>query len=379
MSNGQEKDLPRHTSTTPTGPGSKPEGDQVVRVLIVDGDKRVGQQVSKCAFDSRTQVTQVGSISEAFKCLNKEPIDLALIEADLPDGSGLALAKRLKTGYATTYAIVMTDHPSLEGTIEAMRLGVVDLICKPLNLEDVKQRVQQAVIRLRSEQKSHNRIKRLKRICRKLNRARDEIASQVDILCNDLVIAYQELAQQVQVLAQTSEFSGLIRQELDLEALLRRTLEYLLQKTGPTNAAIFLPASTDPEEFSLGGYVNYECTSESAEILLQHLADVLAPKMVHNHWPVHITDNGALTQWLGEDVNYLADSHLLAYPCRHEDETLAVIVLFRHGSQPFTNSLIQGCTSIAPLLAETLARVVSIHHRLMPDGEDEFTSDEFSS
>ena len=90
-------------------------------------------------------------------------------------------------------------------------------------------------VRLRRGEK---KVQRLKRICRRLNSARQDANRQLDVLCNDLVNAYQELADQMSRVSLASEFSSLIRQELDVESLLRTTLEYLLTKTGATNAAV---------------------------------------------------------------------------------------------------------------------------------------------
>lgn len=364
-----EKAVPSHTRPKSTDTDGQPGGGRPLRLLVVDNDPRVGGQVSGCLGGTPLKLVQVRTMSEAFKLLNKQTVDLVMIDADLPDGSGLALAGRLHRGYAITHAIVMARQPSVEQTIEAMRVGAVDLIRKPIDPHELKKQFTEAVARLRADRRRRHRVRRLKQVCKKLSRDREEIAQQVDILCSDLVIAYQDLAQQVQLLSQTNEFTSLIRQELDLETLLRRTLEYLLQKAGPTNGAIFLPASTDPDEYTLGGYVNYECASESAEILLQHLADALAPRMAQHHWPVHITEDHALVQWLGDDCSYLEENHLLAFPCRHEDDMLAVVVLFRHHTQPFGHNLVQTCSSIAPMLAQSLAKVVSIHHRLVSDSD----------
>ena len=67
-----------------------------------------------------------------------------------------------------------------------------------------------------------------------------------------------------------SEFNSLIRQELDLESLLRVSVEFILGKSGPTNAAVFLPAASG--DYSLGAYVNYDCPKDSAEVLMDQLA-----------------------------------------------------------------------------------------------------------
>lgn len=357
--------MSRRTSSTPklAVKGTVGAG-QSVRVLVVDSDTQTGKQLSKCKLSFPVQWVFAESVAEAQQYIQKDRVDLAIIEESLPDGSGLSLVQQLQTGRVRTHAVVLTAEPTLNGALDSIREGAIDVIAKPIDVGEVSQRITHAVGRVRLDRQQHRRIQRLRKICKKLNLARDEVAQQVDILCSDLVSAYQELAQQVHQLTHTSEFTGLIRQELDLESLLRRTLEYLLQKAGPTNAAIFLPATTDEDEYSLGGYVNYECSSESAEILLQHLADVLAPKMVNCKWPMHITDNQTLMGWLGEELTYLEDSHVLAFPCEEEDEILAVVVLFRHQNQPFDNTLVQNCTSIAPILAHSLAKVVRIHHRL---------------
>ena len=129
----------------------------------------------------------------------------------------------------------------------------------------------------------------------------------------------------------------------------------------PTNAAIFLPASNT--EYHIGGYINYDCSTQSPEMLLQHLADVVAPKVSSTDAPLHITDNDTLSKWIGDDYAYLADCHVLAVACKHEGETLAVIVLFRDQTQPFTPLIVETCAAVGPTLAEHLTRLIRIHHR----------------
>lgn len=113
-------------------------------------------------------------------------------------------------------------------------------------------------------------------MCRRLNTAREQVSQQVDTLCSDLVNAYQELADHMNQVTTATEFKGLIRNELDIESLLRTTLEFVLSRSGPTNAAIFLPTTSG--DYSLGAYVNYDCPKETVDVLLDHLANVVAPR-----------------------------------------------------------------------------------------------------
>ncbi len=342
-------------------PQSSSKTPPAVRVLIVDGQAQSRRAILRSLRGTPTMVIEAANSAEARERIASACIDLALIDEKLSDGSGIALAEELQRGRLATQTVVMTDHADFALAVEAMRAGAADVIVKPLKADQVRATLSRALERQQTHRAVQQRVQRLRRICKKLNASRDEITQQVDVLCSDLVAAYQELATQMHQAVQTSEFAGVVGNELDLESLLRKTLEHLLHKAGPTNAAIFLPSTSD--EYSLGGYVNYDCTSESADILLQHLADVLAPRLARRSNILHITDNTTLVEWIGDDAAYLEDAHIVAFPCRHDGEVLASIALFRDGAQPFESSFVEACNTIAPMLAGFLAKIIRIHHR----------------
>ncbi len=364
--------MPRKVRSTEAGakqarkPRRGPTG-RAFRVLLVEPESKVRRTLSQSIAGEQLTVVEADSLAAARKQLASTSVDLALIDPTLPDGSGMQLARELAASRRQTQTIVISGEPSLEQAIDAIRAGVADFIVKPLDMRDLNERVRQAMDRQRRDEQREQRNRRLRRLCRKLNEARQEVTEQVDVLCNDLVTAYQELASQMQTVARTSEYAGLIRDELDLEGLLRKTLEFLVQKAGPTNAAIFLPSNAD--EYTLGGYVNYDCTADSADVLLQHLADVVAPLMTDCRETVHITDNETLRKWIGDDHAYLADSHVLAFTSMHQNETLAVLVLFRDGAMPFSAELVESLGALAPMMGDYLARIIRIHHRHVPDFE----------
>mgnify|MGYP001289127688 CR=1 FL=1 len=338
-----------------------------MNALVIESQPQVATMLAQTLAGERLNVTHVASLAEAQRRLARRHVDLVLVEAELPDGSGIALANELRNNRQPIQTIILSNDPTLTQVIDAIRAGAVDYLIKPVAAEELAQRVRDAMERHRRDRQREQRARRLRRLCRKLDAARQEVTQQVDVLCNDLVMAYQELASQMQHAARASEYAGLIRDELDLEGLLRKTLEFLVQKAGPSNIAIFLPSTAD--EYTLGGYVNYDCTSESADVLLQHLADVVAPLMTDRTEPVHITDNQTLRQWIGDDQAYLADCHVLSFACLHQHETLAVVVLFRDGATPYTTEMVETAKAIAPMLGDYLARVIRIHHRHVPEYE----------
>jgi DNA-binding response OmpR family regulator len=339
---------------------------RAVRVLLVDTDPGLGQLIEQSTPPGDpVQVTYARSLTEARARLTEKSVDLALINPVLPDGNGLDLADELNKSRRITATILIGDEPSAESAMKAIRAGASDYLVKPLDPQDANERIRTVLAKQRKSRDQTQRVRRLRRLCKKLNQARVDVSKQVDILCNDLVTAYQELAGQMQQVVQASEFGAVIRDELDLEHLLRKTLEHLVEKAGATNAAVFLPSSMD--EYTLGGYVNYDCTPESADMLLQHLADVVAPKIAQRDDIVHVTDNQTLSHLLGGDAAYLVDSHVLSFACRSENESLAVVTLFRDGSDPFDQVVLDTTEAVGPLLGDALARVIRIHHRGLDD------------
>ena len=349
----------KSASATPARPADP------FRILVVDEEPTVLNVLREAASGPHMTLLHARTIAQAKAQLSSDQIDLVLIEPRVADGQGLALAEDINRNRPDTRTIVISGEPNLQQAIDALRCGAADFIVKPLDLEEVNERVRRAMSIRKDNADLRQRLRRLRRICKKLNQARIQVTQQVDVLCNDLVTAYQELAGQMQQVVVASEFGASIRGELDLEELLRKTLEFVLAKTGPTNAAIFLPSQD--QEYTVGAYVNYDMAPDAAEVLLQHLADVVAPRIADRDTPMHVTDNDALQHWIGDDAAYLADCHVLAFACRDDEEPLAVVVAFRDGSQPFGGEYVQAAGALGQMLGETLSRIIRIHHRHLPE------------
>lgn len=161
-----------------------------------------------------------------------------------------------------------------------------------------------------------------------------------------------------------NEFGTLIRHELDIESLLRTTLEFVLAKCGPTNAAVFLPTTSG--DYSLGAYVNYDCPRDTVDVLLDHLANVVAPRFECRQGIAHLTDRESLHEAIGDDAGWLAESEVIAFACRHEDEPLAICLLFRDQATPYAACLMGQLATVGEMFAAQLARVIRIHHRHLP-------------
>jgi len=364
--------LPSHDE----GAGSAPQ--QPARVLVVIEDAGLRQSVVDALRDGSVTVDPVASAQEAAGAIAGAAYDAALIQLRLADARGLDVLRALTQEQPAARAVMIGPEPELRDAVEAMRLGAVDLLSAAAPETEILASVLTAIERGRSERQRDRRVERLQRLCRVLNTAREDVARHVESLCDDLATAYRDLSDQITHSSLAAEFTAAIEHELDIESLLRAGLEFMLSRTGPTNAAVFLPSNH--ADFSLGAFVNYDCPKDSVEMLFDHLADVLAPKFQDALDVERIDCSDDLETWIGDDANWLAESTAIVFACRHEQETLAVVAFFREQGSPFPDPLLDDLRILRSIFAEQLAKVVRVHHRHKPeadwlDGVDEDEDD----
>ena len=299
---------------------------------------------------------------EIDRALGDGSYDLAIVIADGPGWRDEVA--RITAATPEIAALVASESPTLSLAVEAMQAGAADLLSVDIGGDELATRLRAALQRARRNQMGRERIERLRKLCKQLNTARQEVSKQVGSLCSDMATAYQELTDRMTHLATASEFNGLIRQELDLESLLRVALEYVLAKAGPTNAAVFLPATSG--DYTLGAYVNYDSPRETAEVLLDHLAGVIAPRFESATQLIHLASRKELASALGDKAEWIGDAELIVMPCHQDGECLAVVALFRDRHSPFPDSLKPLLQCVADQFARQLARVIHVHHRHLP-------------
>lgn len=367
----RRKAKPKTTSDAAANPIRAEQSDQriadsaprerALRVLIVDGSDEIRAHLTEMLSASGMASVPASTLAEAREAMAADNFEVVLCSLDLLDGRGCELASELRISETPTRVVLRCSEPTMEDALDAMRSGAVDLLGGPIERETLVATVQAAGDQAQAARRAADRTERLLKMCERLNDAREQVTSQVDTLCNDLAGAYEELADKVSHAALAGDFNAVIQQELDIEALLRAALEFMLTKTGPTNAAVFLPSNHS--DFSLGAYVNYDCPKDTADVLLDHLADVIAPRFQDEVDVVQMRDNDDLEAWIGDDANWLVDSGVMVYSCRHDDECLAVIALFRDGRNPFPPELPGQLEVMGDLFGRQLARVVEVHHR----------------
>lgn len=283
-----------------------------------------------------------------------ESFDAVILSSEDCDEDLAADVRRLQPHASIVLAAPFAD---VGDVTRAMRFGATDFLVGSLGAEEVEQRMAMAVARSRECADRDRRVRRLESVVERI----DEI-TEVGQDDSGLDVGTASASETDDRVAMRSEFRTLLRQELDVEDLLRTALEYLLVKTGPTNAAVFLAGGDG--RFGLGAYVNYEHARATVEPMLQRLCDEACPRLAGEPGILRFDDAAEFIGDcdLGEDVD--CDVEMIAVPCLHEGECLAVAFLFRNARESFDDRVASVLDDLRALLAEQLDRLIRIHNRL---------------
>lgn len=333
----------------------------VPRVLLIGGERQRRTLVRAALEDAGAVVNAPRSTSDAIKQVGRQLHDAAVVLG------GEELIAQVRAADINLSVIACIDAPTVAEAVAILRCGACDLIRDDASIAELISRLEAARDRTRFYRARDSRAERLQSLCRKLNNAREDVTRHVGALCDDLTEAYQDLSQQIGRVGIAGEFGSLARQQLDVEELLRTTLEYTLAKAGPMNAGIFLPSSTG--EFTLGAYVNYDCPKDAAEMVLDQLADVVPSHFEHRAGLHVINSAGAVEASFGDDAHWFEGRSVAIHSCHEGDECLAVVCLFRDATRPFEDEHIETLQVIGEIFTAQLGRVIHVHHRHLPPEE----------
>ncbi|HSE98530.1 MAG TPA: sigma-54 dependent transcriptional regulator [Blastocatellia bacterium] len=104
-------------------------------VLVVDDEEGIRRTLSAVLEDEGLTVYTAASGEECLAAFDRRVFSCVLLDVWLPGIDGIETLKRLKANYPETAVIMISGHGSIESAVRATRLGALDFIEKPLQIE----------------------------------------------------------------------------------------------------------------------------------------------------------------------------------------------------------------------------------------------------
>ncbi len=107
-------------------------------ILLVDDEPKIRQALSQALDDEGHEVTATGSPRDALNVIGERPFDLLVVDNLMPELSGLDLIREVTGagGGERPQILMMTAHATVESAIEAMKLGALDYLQKPFEIDE---------------------------------------------------------------------------------------------------------------------------------------------------------------------------------------------------------------------------------------------------
>lgn len=113
--------------------------------LVIDDEPDICELLTLTLgrMDIRTETAQ--DVAGAKSLLESHSFDLCLTDMRLPDGDGLDLVEWMQSHAAGVPVAVITAHGNVETAVQALKLGAFDFISKPLDLNNLRNIVENAL------------------------------------------------------------------------------------------------------------------------------------------------------------------------------------------------------------------------------------------
>lgn len=107
------------------------------RVLVVDDERSVRRAVAQALESLDVEVEEAVTGEEALEALGAAHISLVLLDLKMPGIGGMEVLRTLHREGNGVKVVVLTAHGTIESAVEAMKLGAVDFLEKPVPPEEL--------------------------------------------------------------------------------------------------------------------------------------------------------------------------------------------------------------------------------------------------
>jgi DNA-binding NtrC family response regulator len=118
------------------------------RLLIVDDAVDTLEVLERNLSAQGYEVLRAQAVAQAVELLALTPVDLVITDLKMPGASGLELVRHVREKLPDTAVMMITGYASIEGAVEAVKLGAEDYLPKPFTQDELQTAVSRALGKL---------------------------------------------------------------------------------------------------------------------------------------------------------------------------------------------------------------------------------------
>ena len=115
------------------------------KILVAEDERNLREGIAEAFREAGHDVAEAQDGEEALESIQAQIFDLVITDYKMPGVDGLELIRQVRMVNDQTAVIMMTAYGTVEGAVQAMRLGAFDYIQKPFNLEELELKAERAL------------------------------------------------------------------------------------------------------------------------------------------------------------------------------------------------------------------------------------------
>jgi len=120
-------------------------------ILVVDDEPIVRESIGDWLKDAGYQVVTAKTGEEALELIEKQDFGVIILDVRLPGKTGITVLREVKGLKPEMKSIIITAYPSEELAREAMELGAVDYLIKPISVDSLERLIRETLAKLENE------------------------------------------------------------------------------------------------------------------------------------------------------------------------------------------------------------------------------------
>jgi DNA-binding NtrC family response regulator len=114
------------------------------RVLLVDDEEEFVSALSERLMLRGIEADSALNGEEALARLVEKEFEVVILDVMMPGLGGLEVLRQIKSTHPNTQVILLTGHGATREGIEGMRLGAFDYLIKPVDIEEMLEKMKEA-------------------------------------------------------------------------------------------------------------------------------------------------------------------------------------------------------------------------------------------
>ena len=124
------------------------------KFMAVDDNLNALEIIKRTLNNAGYEVLTCDNVMAAVGILNDQKIDIVITDLKMPKHSGLDLVKHIYENIDDIGIIMVTGYPSIEGAVEAIKMGAEEFLAKPFTAKDLLSAVQKVLDKLIIQRKT---------------------------------------------------------------------------------------------------------------------------------------------------------------------------------------------------------------------------------